>query len=268
MKYLLFVVMLCFGSLLSCAQSVDSAGARKRGSDSTGSGTGHRPTLWERRRQAIQEREREMHMSREERLAEIESRPYYKADSAKWSLSFNPFSWLELQGALGVGIGYQISPHVQVWVESSALFQMYKSPDQSCLGGIREIAAIKYYFGPRRSVFFAGEFRYKNVYFHDVNTFYYNDTVVVHNFTYKIQDIVFGGALWFGGQIRISRDHRWRLEPSIGMGVKGRTVVWHDVPAGYTYPVPNKADPFSNPVRTPEQAIPYFPATVRIIYVL
>jgi hypothetical protein len=260
MKYLLFVTGLIFAGLCGCAQSVDSAVARKL-------------TLKERRRQQImrmmEKRDREMHMTHEERLAEIEARPYFRADSAHWSVSFNPFSWLELQGALGLGIGYSITRDLQVWVESSGLFQFYQKPAQSCLGGIREILAVKYYFGPRRSLFCAGEFRYKNVYFHDVNNFYTNDTVKVNNFTYKIQDIIFGGAVWFGGQIRISNNHRWRLEPSIGWGIKGRTVVWHDVPAGYTYQ--KSVHPFQlfpNPVRTPERATVYFPATVRVVYVL
>ena len=120
------------------------------------------------------------------------------------------------------------------------------------------------------SLFCAGEFRYKNVYFHDVNNF--NDNVIdmaYYNYTYKIQDIVFGGAVWFGGQIRISNNHRWRLEPSIGLGIKGRTVVWHDVPDGWTYQKPvNRSALFPNPVRTPESATIYLPATVRVFYVL
>lgn len=259
MRYLLLCFGFVFSSFLGCAQSVDS--------------TARKMTLKERRRQQIMrmmdERQRQMHMTPSERLAEIEARPYYRADSAHWSLSFNPFSWLELQGALGLGIGYNITRDLQVWVESSGLFQFYQKPAQSCLGGIREILAVKYYFGPRRSLFCAGEFRYKNVYFHDVNNFYTSDSVKVNNFTYKIQDIIFGGAVWFGGQIRISNNHRWRLEPSIGWGIKGRTVVWHDVPAGYTYQKPvHPANLFANPVRTPERATLYFPATVRFVYVL
>ena len=72
MKYLLFVVMLTLGSLWSCAQSVDTAGVgvgpRRPGADLAG--TAHKPTLWERRRQKLEEmrkqRDRQSHMTREE----------------------------------------------------------------------------------------------------------------------------------------------------------------------------------------------------------
>ncbi len=207
---------------------------------------------------------------RQQRVAEIEALPYRKADSAKWSLSMNPFGVLELQSALGIGIGYQINLHWQVWLESSALFQMYKSPDQSCLGGIREILAVKYYFGIRQSLFFAGEFRYKHAYYHDVENFVDNPIFLpLDNYTYTVENIIFGGAGWFGGQIRLSNNHRLRLEPSIGLGFKGRTVVWHDVPSGYTYEKPlDRLEIIPNPVRTPGRLIPYVPATVRLVYVL
>lgn len=139
-----------------------------------------------------------------------------------------------------------------------------------CLGGIREILAVKYYFGYRESLFFAGEFRYKDVYYHDVDNFYYNDTVAVNNYTYKIETIVFGGAAWFGGRINITHSHRLRLEPSIGLGFKGRTEVWHDVPSGYTRQeqFDLNSEIFPNPVRTPARLTVYFPATVRLVYAL
>ena len=44
--------------------------------------------------------------SRQGRIAEIKAQPYRKADSAKWSLSLNPFGILELQSAAGIGVGY------------------------------------------------------------------------------------------------------------------------------------------------------------------
>ncbi len=207
----------------------------------------------------------------QQQLMEREERPLRKGDSARWVLSINPFGLMELQAAAGIGIGYYISPHWQVWLESSGLFQLYNKPEQSCLGGIREILAMKFYFGYRESLFFAGEFRFKDVFFHDVDNFYNaSDILVAKSFTYKIEDIVFGGAGWFGGRINISRNHRLRLEPSIGLGFKGRTVVWHDVPHGYgcQRAPPFHIDLFPNPVRTPERFTIYIPATVRLVYAL
>jgi hypothetical protein len=261
MKYLLFAIGLSLGWMGSCAQLADSSGRK--------------PSLRERLNQRLMEhlarQQGELILRQQEWIEKIQKHPYQKSDSSKWSLSLNPFSVLEPQGAAGLGVGYRVDQHWQVWLESAALFQLYPRAAQSCLGGIREILAVKYYFGYRQCLFFAGEFRYKDVFYHDVANF--NDNVnmmPVYGYTYKLENIVFGGAAWFGGQIRLSNDHRWRLEPSIGLGIKGRTVVWHGVPAGFTYQkqvgIYEWIDP--NPARTSTPADIYLPATVRLVYVL
>jgi hypothetical protein len=261
MKYLLFVIGLGLAWMGSCAQVVDSSKRKSCFPE----------RLNERLTELLIRRQEAMIVRRQERMEEIERRPYRKSDSSRWSLSLNPFSVLDLQGAAGLGVGYRVDHHWQVWLESAALFQLYPGTAQSCLGGIREILAVKYYFGYRESLFFSGEFRYKDVYYHDVANF--NDNVnmmPVYGYTYKLENIVFGGAAWFGGQIRLSNDHRWRLEPSIGLGTKGRTVIWHGVPAGYTYQkqvgLHEWVDP--NSARTSTPADIYLPATVRLVYVL
>ncbi|HTR30889.1 MAG TPA: hypothetical protein VMH27_16580 [Puia sp.] len=277
MKYLLFVAGLSFTYFFGCAQTADTTG---RAGSSTTNGEGRvsdtaarKLTLKERRQQEMlrmwNERERLMHMKPAERLAATEARPYYRADSAHWSLSFNPLGVYELQSALGLGVGYQFNRYLQIWLESSALFQTYPGATYSCRGGIREILALKYYFGPRQSLFFAGEFRYKDVYYHGVDEFFdnINDTFV-RDYTAKVEDIILGGGVWFGGQIRISSNHRWRLEPNIGLGLKGRTVVWHGLPRGYTRVNESDIRLYPDPGQTPKAPMVYFPATVRFVYVL
>ena len=196
--------------------------------------------------------------------------PPRKADSARWTLSLNPFSVLELQAGAGLGIGYQISQHWQVWSETSELFQLYPGQHQSCLGGIREIMALKYYFGYRQTFFVAGEFRYKDVHYHDVADFNgYANFPSVNHYTYSLENVIFGGAGWFGARINISDNHRWRLEPSLGFGLKGRTVVWHGVPAGYQYKGEDwQHEILSDPSRTPARLTPYVPASLRLVYAL
>jgi hypothetical protein len=54
-------------------------------------------------------------------------------------LSFNAPGLLEPQLAIGVGVGYQATNCLQIWLESSALGQFYQKPAQSCIGGVREI---------------------------------------------------------------------------------------------------------------------------------
>jgi len=130
---------------------------------------------------------------------------------------------------------------------------------------------MKFYFGPQYALFFAGEFRWKQVYYHDVDNFgSITTSAELKNYTYQLENIIFGGALWFGGRIRISQNHRWRLEPSIGLGIKSRTVVWHGVPEGYEYQTGGDKhdDVFSTSPRYSTPGTIYVPASVRIFYVL
>lgn len=206
------------------------------------------------------------------RMRAWENKPLLKADSPRrWSLSFNAPGLLELQMAIGLGVGYQLTSHWQIWLESSGLCQFYQKPAQSCIGGVREILAMKFYFGPQNALFFASEFRWKQVYYHDVDNFGSTTTSAeLKNYTYRLENIVFGGAFWFGGRIRISQNHRWRLEPSIGLGIKSRTVVLHGVPEGYQYRIGelDHDDPFPTSPRYSSPVTFYAPASVRIVYVL
>lgn len=236
---------------------------------------GRKPGIIKRFMQLRQQQEQRMqdrlqqHQEEQERL---NNRPLTPVDGPrKWSLSFNAPGLLELQMAVGLGIGYQISSRWQAWVESSYLGQLYASPPETCIGGVREIVAVKYYLGPRQSLFFAGEFRWKQVYYHDVRDFYNSAlNTSLDSYTYKLENVIFGGAAWFGGRIRVSANHRWRLEPSIGLGFKSRTVYWHGVPPGYQYKehglFSSNAWIFSP--RAEEVGLVYFPASVRVIYVL
>jgi hypothetical protein len=237
--------------------------------------TAKKPSIWERRRRTMAQQRQSMEekmQQHQQRMSEWESRPLFDVDKPnRWSLSFNAPGLLEPQLAFGVGVGYQATNCLQIWLESSALGQFYLKPAQSCLGGVREILALKFYFGPRQILFFAGEFRWKQVYYHDVANFENPVTMGdMKNYTYKLENIIFGGAAWFGGRIRISENHRWRLEPSIGMGFKGRTVEWQGVPKGYGYE--HQSSISDNPFSTsPRDAVPltlYFPASVRLVYVL
>jgi hypothetical protein len=231
-----------------------------------------KPFFWERHRRALEQQMEGQMRERQQRMKAWGHRPLLKADSPRrWSLSFNAPGLLELQMAIGLGLGYQVTNWWQIWLESSALGQFYQKPDQSCIGGIREILAMKFYFGPRQSLFAAAEFRWKQVYYHDVENFESLTTSAeLKNYTYQLENIIFGGAVWFGARIRISQNHRWRLEPSIGLGIKSRTVVWHGVPEGYQYQTGGDKhdDVFSTSPRYSTPGTIYLPASVRVVYVL
>lgn len=229
-----------------------------------------RPNIFERRRLMMEQRmeqQAQVQWQAHERWANL---PLYKSDSDHWSLSFNPPGIFEAQSAIGLGVGYQFTQHWQLWLESSYLWQMFRSANPNCIGGFRDILAVKYYFGARQSLFFAGEFRWKQVYYHDVADFIDTATnLTVPQRSYTLENIIFGGALWFGGRIRLSNDHRWRLEPSIGLGLKGRTVVRQNVPSTFHYiKYGGGSDVFGT---SPEDGAPvliYLPASVRLVYVL
>ena len=264
MKYLFFLVLLGFGGMDCCAQAPDSTRRRQppRGPVL--------PGFLERRDRSLAE---QMQRRQEEAAVRAEAwrrQPLFHVDSVGWSLSMNPLGILEPQAAFGLGIGYQFDPNWQLWLESSVLFQLYNVSPPSCVNGFREILALKYYFGARQSLFVAGEVRWKQVNYDDVANFYNrSDTVRVNNYAYRLVNIVSGAAVWFGGRVRLSDDHRWRIEPSVGLGFKGRTIRWHGVPEGYQYQTQlDKLNPFTTSPRENSGLTVYFPATLRFVYVL
>jgi hypothetical protein len=239
--------------------------------------TAKKPTLRQRIDRAM-ERQREMIRQRQfaqiqrqlDRQDSLASRTLLPVDGPnRWSLSVNPLGILEPQMAVGLGIGYHITANWQVWLESSVLGQLYRNPAQSCIGGFREILAVKYYLGRRQGLFFAGEFRWKQAWYHDVANFEDNNGDQLNKYTYRLENIIFGGGFWFGGRIRLSADHRWQLEPSIGMGLKGRTVYRQNVPDGYTYHDKTNGFDFaiSDIPRQPSRVTFELPASVRLFYV-
>jgi hypothetical protein len=242
--------------------------------------TAKKPTLrqridraMERRREMIQQRQLPMDAGMRRRVEirdSLASRPLLPVDGPnRWSLSVNPLGILEPQMAVGLGIGYHITANWQVWVESSVLGQLYSNPAQSCIGGFREILAVKYYLGRRQGLFFAGEFRWKQAYYHDVANFENDNGDQLNKYTYRFENIVLGGGFWFGGRIRLSADHRWQLEPSIGLGLKGRTVYRQNVPDGYFYHDKTGGFDFtiSDIPRQSTQVTLELPASVRLFYV-
>ncbi|HXD77436.1 MAG TPA: hypothetical protein VN616_06490 [Puia sp.] len=229
-----------------------------------------RPGIFERRRRLMEEsREQQM----QQRLAAQDaqaSKPLFATDSARWSLSFNPFGLLEPVSAVGLGVGYRTSQHWQLWLESSYLYQMYNDKP-AAFGGVRESLALKYYFGARQSLFFAAEARWKQVWFHDVQDFNDQNTGLADpGYHYTLKDIIGGGAIWFGGMVRLSDDHRWRIEFNAGLGIKSRTVERQGVPEGWTYT--HDGDFFSSAFSwTARHSAPftfYFPAAIRLVRVL
>lgn len=188
-----------------------------------------------------------------------------------WYLTFNPHSILEPeQGAVGLGIGYRLSNHIEVWTELNYLYKgIFQYPDYvNNLHGFRNITSLKYYYSNKYGFFVGAEFRIKKYSFDSKNTFINsqtNDTLI--NFSYKPAHTLVGGGIFWGKRFKLTANGKFEMECNIGIGVKQRIINRKGVPAGYF-----KREYFYSPRISlipdtdVEQALPYFPAIFRFVY--
>ena len=146
---------------------------------------------------------------------------------------------------------------------------------RSCLGGVREIFSVKHYLDARRIFFVGAEVRWKEVYYHDVYEIYTPAPgPQPAHYGYTLKNTVVGGAVWCGFRLKLSGNDRWRLEPSVGLGLKSRSATAHGVPAAPLYGGSASSFGLENngmvsvSPRESVQGAPYLPASVRLIYVL
>ena len=188
-----------------------------------------------------------------------------------WYLSFNPHSILEPeQGAAGLGIGYRLSNHIELWTELNYLYKgFFQGPGYSNnLHGFRSATSFKYYYSNKYGFFVGAEFRIKKYSFDDKNTFVNsqtNDTLT--NFSYKPSHTLIGGGVFWGKRFKLTANGKFELEGNIGVGVKQRIIDRKKVPNGYLireYFYQIRISPI--PDTDVEQTLPYFPAIVRFVY--
>ncbi len=187
-----------------------------------------------------------------------------------WYLSFNPFSIVEPeQGGVGLGVGYRIDKHFEVWTKLNYLYhsKVEEISEFDNLKGFRSITSLKYYYNQKHAFFGGGEFRVKYYAFDDKTDFINiqtNDTL--HSFPNKASHTLIGGAAFWGMRIKVSRNGKFEYEANVGFGGKSRTINRKNVPAGYTrindYPKPH----YHRPDHNIEDTQVYIPATVRLIY--
>lgn len=188
----------------------------------------------------------------------------------RWSISINPFSWLELQSAAGIGVGYRLNDQVEVWVESSLLFPGIYYQNYPHLKGTREVLQLKYDFGAQKNWFIGLDARWKYYSYNDSFNFYNPSTRdTLRNFGYRLEHPIVGGALIIGQRTRISKNNHFFLETTIGGGFKYRYMTWKGVPPGYVHTqVFEKIDtmPFTAGPHTPGLLL-YMPMALRFYYV-
>ena len=187
-----------------------------------------------------------------------------------WFLSLNPHAIFEPeQGAVGLGIGYRLNDHIELWTEMNYLYRgFFQDPgDFTNLQGIRSSTSLKYYYSKKHGFFAGVEFRVKKYSFMDQTDFENLQTnQVLNNFRYKASHTLIGGGAFWGKRFKVTPNGKFELEGNIGIGVKHRMIDRKNVPAGYSkieYSL-RRISPL--PDYDNEQTLPYFPAIFRLIY--
>jgi hypothetical protein len=189
-------------------------------------------------------------------------------------LSFNPHSILEPdQGAVGLGVGYRFNRRFEVFAEFDYLFQGFydNSSDFSSehfknLKGYRAFSNVKYFYNKRRGFFTGLEFRFKRYSFNHKDNFeniQLADTL--SQYPYKATHTLFGIAAFWGQRVNLTRNGKFEMELSIGIGVKERYIDW-GIPAGYSKLKVRRPDAMPAPDPTVEGAVPYVPGVIKFIY--
>jgi hypothetical protein len=185
----------------------------------------------------------------------------------RWLLSFNPLGLLE--GAFGIGIGYRLNKHSELWSETSLLGgRPYAGATP--MTGFRQIIQYKRWlpFGPDDNFFLAFEARYKQYSYRDTNDFANPVTMnTLKNVHFLSDHYVFGAALQAGHRNLLLRSKTLAVEAILGIGYKYKIIDRRGPPAGYVYQ--DLGESIDLNIRDlVEQAgsTIYFPGSVRLIY--
>jgi hypothetical protein len=191
----------------------------------------------------------------------------------RWSLSFNPLGLLEDPAAIGIGVGYAISRRVEIWSETSSLFQWAPIYPTRNLSGFRQI--IRLSLVPPKVLnlgthtFLAVELRYKTYSYRDSGVFLdpaSGDTLTAVPFQSK--HFIFGAALQAGYRFPLWGSARWQGEVTIGLGVKYKKITHQGPLPRYQY---QRGEWWSTDVSIPDMIQtagwePYLPGSFRIFY--
>ncbi len=219
-------------------------------------------------------------------IAQKTKRIKVDAPFTKYSyLSFNPFSIAEPQLAVGLSYGNRFTERSEMFIEVS---YVAKHPsynfDYEKLNGFRFIAEYRYHFlqqwkpiinlgekireRKRKSQPFIGlQFRlkqYQLIYKDNFTNFV--DTLI--NYRYIANIVSLGGALTFGATYNISKNKKWQLETTIGVGAKQKFVKYKNLPSNYKVLIYEKSRALYTPKINDEIGTPIFPTTIRLRYML
>jgi hypothetical protein len=210
-------------------------------------------------------------------------------DETEKYISLNLFSVAEPQFAFGPSFGIRFTERSEIFAEAAyvAKTPFYKNDweDYSYLRGARVILQYRYHFlqqwrplfnfglrnrriRSRHQPFMGVEFRVKPIFFSTSASFVNqstNDTL--YNYVFKANAFTYGGALIFGNTFNLSRDEKWKLEFTLGIGAKQRVINKTTIPEGYKRPQLERA-PFQRPPLYEELGTILIPCAIRLRLVL
>lgn len=193
------------------------------------------------------------------------------------TLRFNPLSFLEADGNIMLGLGYQLHPRLAITIDPGYIFfRPYEEGENksSSVSGIKIRSDIRFFFAKSRSgkyIFFVGpEFHYKYVSARKWDDFGINCLggmcAYYQRAQYTEEKKEIGGSLKMGTQIPIS-GNRWKIELYWGLGFKFIKFKETDLPVGGSFI--NEPDHNTTFVTYDENtAYPIIPTGIKIVFLL
>lgn len=202
--------------------------------------------------------------------------------------SINPFSPAEPIFAIGPAFGLRTTLRSEYFTELAYISKspFYDYDNLISLKGARLLLQYRYHFLQRwkpilnygswqqqlagKVNFFGGlEFRYKPFNFSSRRT-YINETThdTLHNYVFNAKAVSIGVGIVFGGTINISRNNKWKLEFTCGIGAKQKLIRFINIPEGYTYEIPIAKDGHLIPRLEEEAGTAFIPSAIRLRYVI
>ena len=214
--------------------------------------------------------------------------PELRNTESQLYISFPLTGLAEPHLAIGPSAGYRFSERSEVFLETAYVTStpFYEWNYAQRIRGFRGILQYRYHFlqqwrplfhtgsgrrmrRSRNEPFVAVEGRIKPFSFsvdREIVNAVTNDTLSAYNLEGRAT--VSGAALVFGNSLQLSRNERWKLECTLGLGAKQRRVQFKNMQAGYARPAFNKRVAFQVPAEDEPISTAYIPFTLRLRYII
>jgi hypothetical protein len=188
----------------------------------------------------------------------------------KHGIVLSPLALIEPNATFDIGYIYTLKARKKIFINAGVLlpFNFYKGNLPFNNGGFRIVAQYREY--NKNDYFYGFELRYRHVAFDNIGKSFKNtvDNSIVFLNNPNTRADIYAGAFIFGVQEHISKNKKWNIEATIGIGVRFKNVSYKNTKATFI--------PFENyferrswvPVRNENIGTVHMPGTFRLIYVL